>query len=157
MRFITCLAFFILLSGCAATTTNYYTSTVQSWRGSNAKSLIQVWGRPDTQIVNPNGSAIYVYKTQSYSNSSVQGSDPVGVNVSRTGKPIIVTTPTINNAGTRGSPQSLNCLAVFETDPKGIIISTEIRGKACYASPSFVNKMSNPNTLKGKKRLQVNN
>jgi hypothetical protein len=141
MRFIISLGLVILLTSCAGTTGNYYTSTVNSWRGGSAASLIAQWGTPDTKIVNPNGSVIYIYKTKSYDTASTSGSSPVGVNVSRTGRPVIVTP---NNANISRSALSIHCLAVFEADAKGKIYNTEVRGQGCYGSQNFVKTKGNP-------------
>lgn len=147
MRHIISLGLVILLTSCAGTTSNYYTSTVKSWRGGNAKSLVTQWGAPDTKIVNPNGSTIYIYKTQSYGTVSTTGSNPVGVNVSRTGRPVIVT-PDNNNTWPRNSSPSISCLAVFEADAKGKIYNTEVRGKSCYQSRNFMNSRGNPASMR---------
>lgn len=141
MRFIITLGLVILLSSCVGTTGNYYTSTVNSWRGGSASSLVSQWGTPDTKIVNPNGSTIYIYKTKSYGTPNTTGSNPVGVNVSRTGRPVIVTP---NNTNGSRSSLSINCLAVFEADAKGKIYNTEVRGKGCYGSQEFVKTKGNP-------------
>lgn len=139
MRLLISLALIIFLSACASTA-NYYTSTLNSWRGSHANALVKTWGTPDTKIVNPNGSMVFIYKTKSYATSRTQGSPNIGVNVSSTGRPVIVS-PT----GNKGLSRSLtiNCLAVFQVDKNGRISSTEVRGKGCYGDQHFAQKLSN--------------
>lgn len=140
MRFIISLGLVILLSGCAGTTGNYYTSTVKSWRGGNAASLVSQWGTPDTKIVNPNGSTIYVYKTRSASSDNAAASNQAGVNVSRTGRPVIVTS---NSGLWSGKSPTINCLAVFEANAQGKIYNTEVRGKGCYENRNFMSWKGN--------------
>lgn len=143
MRFIISAGLVILLSGCLSTTNNYYTSTMKSWRGGNIQTLAQQWGEPDTKIVNPNGSMIYIYKTQPQGLTTPPLPTPtaVGVNVSRTGRPVIVTPTT---PVTPLSPTGVSCLAIFEASPTGKIYNTEIRGQDCYGSLQFSSTMRSP-------------
>jgi hypothetical protein len=145
MRLIISLGLVILLSSCVGTTNNYYTSTIKSWRGGNTNALVQAWGTPDTKIVNPNGSTVYIYKTKGYAPTPATTTSPVGVNVSRTGRPVIVTSPAPTG---QPSTSSVGCIAVFEAAANGKIYNTEVRGKGCYANLDFVNTMSNPGTIK---------
>ncbi len=138
MRLLISLALIIFLSACASTA-NYYTSTLNSWRGSNANALVKTWGTPNTKIVNPNGTMVFVYKTKSYAAGRTQGSPAIGVNVSSAGRPVIVN-PTENKALSRNL--TITCLAVFQIDKNGRISSTEVRGKGCYGDQYFAQKLS---------------
>lgn len=130
-----------LLSGCMTTSSNHYTRTLQTWQGANVSTLTQQWGTPNTKIVNPNGQSVYVYRTQTYGTDNTPTPTAVGVNVSKTGRPIIVTP---QDPGSSKPKLSLTCLAIFEANEKGVITHTEVRGNGCYGSSQFANKMMNP-------------
>ena len=142
MRFIIGSGLIILLTSCAATMTNYYTPTVQSWRGGNINTLYQRWGRPDGRFTGPNGNVVYVYNTSNYRSNSAPSSPAIGVNFTPGGKAVVTATPNTNNWN-RG-PQSLTCSSTFMVNPKGVIIDTQVSGNNCYGSESFANRMRNP-------------
>jgi hypothetical protein len=143
MRFYTervsVLSTTLLLSSCAATTANYYTQTIQSWRGGNAQILIKRWGQPDQQLRKRGGGSVYLYRTQSY-NAYHSPVSPFGVPVSNNSRQ-----PNTNNVWNRGL-FSLTCSALFETNAKGVIVNTQIEDQRCYGNENFAKKYSNPGT-----------
>lgn len=143
MRFIICLGLLMLVSSCTTSTANYYTQTIHGWRGGNAKNLVQRWGTPDQRMTSPGGNTIYIYNTQSYRNFNAPSSPPVGVNYTSGGRPVIVPMNNSLNNWNRG-PMSISCSAIFEANPKGVIINTQIQGTGCYGSENFANTKSNP-------------
>lgn len=143
MRFINCIGLTILLSSCATTTTNYYTQTVQSWRGGSVYTLVKQWGRPDRTITSPNGNTLYVYQTQSYRNLNAPSSPSVGVNVSQSGRAIL-SNPSYNNMTWNRGAMSLTCMAAFEVGKNGKILDTQIQGTSCYGGESFAKRLTNP-------------
>ncbi len=142
MRIITCFGLSVLLSGCAASTVNYYTQTIDSWRGGSAKNLVQRWGLPDQKLIIPGGNTMYVYSTQSFRLTNPPASPPIGVNFSPNGRPVIVPMNGWQPNGGRG-PAPL-CWAIFEANPKGVIIRTQIQGAGCYGGENFAAAKSNP-------------
>jgi len=142
MRFLITGLFIILLLGCVSTTGNYYTQTIQSWRGGNANNLVQQWGMPDQKITNSSGHTYYVYKTESYRAYNAPATTPVGVNYSRGGRPVIMDLSNTNNTWNRG-PSSITCTAIFEADAKGKIISSTTKGQGCYGNQQFANTRMN--------------
>ena len=137
MRFvITALAAAILLSSCATSTTNYYTSSVQSWHGNTVRSLAQQWGRPDYQATSPSGKTTLAYKTESYSVYT----PPTGATV---GRPTIVVPQNTNNTWNRGS-LSISCTVIFEANKQGVITNSKIVGQNCYGGQNFAKKYANP-------------
>lgn len=147
MRFFMGLGLTILLSGCATSTTNYYTQTVAGWRGGNVKSLLKRWGMPDERIISPSGSVLYLYKTESYRTYNGPSSPAIGVNYSRGGRPVIVNTPNTNTTWDRGA-LSITCMAAFEVNPRGEIINTQVQGHGCYGGDNFMAKNGNPDIKK---------
>lgn len=136
IRTLLALSVAILLAGCATTTNNYYTSTVNGWRGSNVKALTQKWGMPNEKIQGPHGDTVYIYRTEGYRANVGQASPAVGVNFNGAGRPVIVTaTPTLNSPGSRGLV--LICTTIFMADAKGTITGAETRGSGCYGGESF--------------------
>ena len=138
------LSSLILLSSCATTTSNYYTQTVQSWRGGNVTTLITRWGRADSTITAGDGNTLLVYKTEGYRTYNTTASPAVGVNYSGSGKPVIVSTPNTNSSWSRGT-MSLTCSVGFEVDKHGTIVDTQVQGPGCYGGENFAAKMGNPN------------
>lgn len=132
-----------LLTSCATTNTNYYTQTVQSWRGGNAQLLTKSWGRPDRVLATPKGNTFYIYQTQSYRNMNAPASPSIAVNMSQTGRPTLTSEPYMNTTWNRGA-MSLTCVAGFEIARNGKIVNTRIEGSSCYSSESFAKRMSNP-------------
>ena len=132
----------ILLSSCATTTNNYYSSTVESWQGAKAKDLIKTWGSADIQATGPNGYTAYVYKTESYRANSTVGSPQIGVNFTPGGRPIIVSQPNLAPNGNRG--MGLVCTTLFTANPQGIITDTLVKGTGCYGGARFAEKYHYP-------------
>lgn len=142
MRHLSAFGLFILLAGCASSTTNYYTQTVQSWRGANMNDLVKRWGPADDRVSGPDGNAVYVYKTESYQAYNTPTSPSIGVNFGQHGTPVITNTTHTNNVWNRG--MGLACIAVFIATPQGKILDTRINGNGCYGSEDFAKRMANP-------------
>jgi len=133
----------LLLSSCT-NSANHYQQTIHSWRNGNVNTLLKRWGRPDEKTVNSNGNLTLVYYTRSYKRANGGPISPmVGVNVNKQGRPTITTIPNTSRSWSREST-SLNCMAVFETNAKGMIISTNVVGSGCYGSESFEKRLTNP-------------
>ncbi len=120
MRFIFGSVLIALLAACTTSMGNYYTQTVQSWRGGNINTLHHRWGRPDSRYSGPNRSVVYVYNTNIVSRTS----------------------SALNANGANRGPMSHTCSAVFTVDRSGTIIDTKVLGKNCYASAKFAQRMS---------------
>jgi hypothetical protein len=132
-----------LLAGCAATT-NYYTPTVESWRGGNVDTLVQRWGTPDVRSRTSDGNVAYLYQTASYHNNAGPSSPQIGVNYTPGGRPNIITQDT-NFAASRGGI-TYNCLTTFVANRQGKIVRVEEQGHGCYGNAGFANSKSNPNS-----------
>lgn len=137
MRFII-LGCAILLSSCATTTNNYYSSTIQTWQGASSQDLVKVWGQPDIKATGPNGYTAYVYKTEGYRANYTSPAPQIGVNFAEGGKPIIVSQPNLSPNINRGL--ALLCTTLFTTNSKGIIIESKSQGAGCYANSNLANK-----------------
>jgi hypothetical protein len=133
-----------LLAGCAASNAHYYQQAVQSWQGSSAQSLVKAWGRPDNRLATPAGNTVLVYQNQGYSAYNSTTSPAVGVNVSPTGRPVIVTSTAASNGAARGA--SLSCVTLFEVNNKGLITHVTTQGNGCYSNQSFAEKVAKPGT-----------
>lgn len=145
MRLLTCLGFSLLLAGCAASSSGYYTQSVQSWRGGNAKDLVKVWGTPNSTMADAGGGMVYVYKRQNFYNSNSIYAPSIGVN-SVTGTPVITAMPNVNTPWNRGL--SAYCLATFTANAEGQIVDTFIQGTNCYISESRAKALANPKSNK---------
>lgn len=143
MRFMI-LGLAILLSSCATTTNNYYSSTVKSWQGASAKDLVKAWGSADVQATGPNGYTAYVYKTESYRANNTVVSPQIGVNFTPGGRPILISHPNLAPNGNRG--MGLVCTTLFTANPQGIIIETSANGTGCYGGAQFAKKYRYPST-----------
>lgn len=137
MRFIISIGLAILLTSCAATTANYYTRTVESWRRGNVNTLYKRWGVPDARTTSLEGDTIYIYKSESYRHSSA------GMNGSQNGRSVI-STDNIATAGHRGT-LPVSCITAFIVNRNGIITGTEVKGNGCYGGENFVHAKANPN------------
>lgn len=131
----------ILLAGCATTTTNYYSSTINSWQGGKSNKLMSAWGQPDRRIEMRDGSSILIYKTTSYRTYSTTGSPAIGVNTSGP-NPVLVTQPNTNNA-LESRTLSLDCFATFEVNKQGTIVKTQYTNHGCYAGHTFADRLAN--------------
>src|SRR5579862_6679248 len=141
-KFLGIVGLVILLSACASTNTNYYTSSVQSWKGENVRALIARWGKPDYRVAVTNGHSLLSYHLQSYSAYIPPTSPEIGVNT-RGGRPVIVTEPTTNNTWNRGA-LSLTCNVLIEIDERGTIVRTKVVGNSCYGGTNFAEKYAKP-------------
>jgi hypothetical protein len=133
MRYLITFVCIILLSACGTMANSQYSTTVNSWNGASAASLMKAWGEPDQVIPGEHGTKFLVYKTTGYSAMGGQPSPSIGVNMSAKGRPVIVTIPNTNNAINRGA-LSLNCITIFEVNAKNIVIHTEYKGSGCRSS-----------------------
>lgn len=142
MRYLLLSIYISLLAACAQTT-NYYTPTVESWRGGNVNTLVERWGKPDARSMTKDGTIAYLYQTASYHNNAGPGSPQVGVNYITGGRPAIISQNT-NFAASRGGI-TYNCLTMFVANKQGKILRVEKQGQGCYGSANFANTKSNPN------------
>lgn len=140
--FIT-LFLLLFLTSCASTT-NHYTQMVASWRGGDARDLIERWGEPDNKLVASNGDSLYVYKTKSYKKKPNRIGSNIDVVLGDQDKPMIVAMPNINTTWNRGGT-SFSCIAAFKADKTGKIMGTQTYGSGCYLASS----MGNPNVERG--------
>lgn len=140
MRPVIVLGFAFLLTSCASTMSNYYTQTVDSWRGASANQLVKQWGTPDLRMAGPNHTTFYVYRTEGYRHYNQRTSPPVGVNYAG-GRPVIVIDQNTNpwNQGA----MVLTCAAGFEANAQGIIVNTQVKGNGCYGGDAFAQKYRN--------------
>lgn len=101
-----------------------------SFRGQNMSQLIQSWGTPNIKIINPNGTRVFIYKIVKSKTNTLPTSPSVGVNVSSTGRPVMIVQP---NSIMQGGQESLalTCIIQFEINKKGTIISTTKQGNGC--------------------------
>jgi hypothetical protein len=133
-----------LISGCATSTFNYYTGTVEGWRGGNVNTLVRQWGTPDNKTISRDGQTYYYYKTTSYRNTSQPTAPEVGVHYTPGSSPVIITNaPNTNMTWNRGT-MSMTCVAIFVANKKGVITDTKIQGRGCYGGESFASQKSNP-------------
>lgn len=109
---------------------NAFARDAYQWQGANINSLMKQWGAPDIHIKRKNGSSILIYHIETYrAGVPLQGSPAVGVNVSASGKPVIVTSPYPNP--TINQSVSLYCDIEFTANSQGVIISIKMRGSGC--------------------------
>lgn len=140
MRFMFWVGLTFSLMGCATSTVNHYTQTVQSWRGGKVDSLLEHWGTPDSKMITHQGNTVYVYKTESYRADTTQTGPVIGLSGNDSRPVSAVNT---NNTWNRGR-QSVSCNAIFVANAKGLIIETQIQGHGCYGGQHFADKRSNP-------------
>jgi hypothetical protein len=142
MRFfftLIALGFTLLLAGCD--TANYYTPTVQSWRGANINTLTKRWGRPDIIMPGPNNTTLYGYKSTSYHVYQEKASPSIGVN-NQGAHPVVVNLPTEASSG-RGYHPPLKCTTYFIVDRSGSVIGSQSQGNGCYRSANAARNFSN--------------
>lgn len=125
----------VVLAGCASNTTDYATG-VQGWQGQSLKTLEKQWGQPDVKVLSRSGNPVYIYKTTSYRSYPTSYSPQIGVNVSGK-RAVIVSDPNTNPSISRG-PQSITCSALFEANPAGTIVNTQVKGSGCYLKKSYL-------------------
>ena len=137
MRYALPLALIIVLSGCG-TTTNYYSETVQSWKGAKVAALTKQWGRPDNMVKTTNGNTIYVYKTESYKHYNGPTGPSTGISYTADGKPVVVTRTEMSTSFSR----DLTCNAIFTANSSGQIVGTQASSPTCYGGSGFRDRMS---------------
>lgn len=120
------IGFAILLYGCATTKTY---NDFANWQGRNIASLVKRWGTPDTKIISPDGDTVYFYKLQTSRTYRSQASPAIGVHVSSSGRPVIITPQ--NNVWDQRTTLSLTCTITFETNQQGIITHIQAQGNGC--------------------------
>lgn len=140
MRLILGFILIFILSSCASTT-NYYTPTVNSWRGANINTLLKTWGVPDNKLTGPAGNIVLVYNQQRFNTSMGATSPSVGVTFTPGGTPIMTTIPNTNFTATRG--MTAICTTLFVADAKGTITQIKSSGP-CYANARFQASRQNP-------------
>ncbi|EKD70336.1 MAG: hypothetical protein ACD_46C00566G0004 [uncultured bacterium] len=140
MRQVILLGLCLIITGCAGK--NYYTQTVQSWKGGSAKNLVSRWGSPDDSLQGAGGMTYYLYKTESYHTYNTPSSPSVGLNLSSDGRPVMTTAPNTNLTWNRD--MSLTCNVIFAINSQGTIVDTRIQGTTCYGSEGFAKRLSNP-------------
>jgi hypothetical protein len=144
MRLLVSLGLTSLLAGCAASSSGYYTQTVNSWRGGSVNNLLSTWGKPYSSMVVPGGNTVYVYKRQSFYHANATYSPSVGVSSRTNGTAVITALPNVNTP--LNSELSAYCLATFTANSKGQIIDTDIQGTNCYLSNSNAKALANPDS-----------
>lgn len=137
---VTSIAF--LLVGCA-TQANYYTQTVQSWRGGNINKLVNRWGRPDDRALTADGHIAYQYQTASYHHQASPHAPLAGMTIQGgQNRPAILNQNT-NFAASRGGI-TYNCQTTFISNRQGTILQVVEQGYGCYGNSHFASTHSNP-------------
>lgn len=111
--------------------------SIHSWVGKNESSLTEKWGIPDIKIQKENGGSQLIYKKVNTQTHTMQTSPSIGVNVSPTGNPIIISTPNPNPTW-NSQTLSLTCTIEFSVNRSGIITSAQMTGNGCdsrYLAP----------------------
>ncbi len=126
MRILILFSLLILLTSCA--TTNYYNHTINTWRGSNSKSLIASWGQPNQIIQSASGGSALIYTTQPTS-IGYNNYQNVVYAAGRRGRVIAAQVPT-------NQPQAnlVGCTTIFETNTQSIITGTRFFGGDCVGN-----------------------
>ncbi len=133
LRIIACLMTAATLISCATTPSSQdYAKTIASWRNKPASLLVQRWGKPDLRMPGPQQTTLYGYESPSYQSSMSSASPQIGVNVSQSGRPIIVSLPQMPEAGNRNA--NPHCFSIFLANERGLIIDTHVQGVSCYGS-----------------------
>lgn len=145
VRLLAYLATTLLLAGCAASSSGYYTQSIKSWRGGNIKELVKVWGNPYSTMTNLNGNTVYVYKRQSSYRANTNYSPSIGLSSRMGGVPVITSMPDVNAPWNHRLTSY--CLASFIANQQGLIIDTDIQGTNCYISQSNATALKNPKSV----------
>jgi hypothetical protein len=130
MRIFLTFCLMVMTLSCAATTSKHYTQIARNWRGTNVQNLLEEWGAPDIKVPRAEGTTVYIYKKVRTSAPSANPGPRIGVNVSATGRPIIVTSPGTNPAWGQDT-LSLTCVYTFIVNAKGIITQMQAKGSGC--------------------------
>jgi hypothetical protein len=141
MRWLT-LGCSLLLASCAASSSGYYTQSVQSWRGGNTRDLARVWGAPSEVLPGRNGHTLYIYKRQSVIAANPTFSPSIGISPQDRGATIIAATPNIHTPESRGLTAS--CVTTFTANPAGRIIDTSVEGIHCSNNRDDTQSLANP-------------
>jgi hypothetical protein len=115
----------MLLIGCSTQNSQHYTQSLDKWRGRDVNQLLAAFGTPNLKMPAAQGNTLYRYKIETYSSPGGPLSPQVGVNVSRSGRPVIVSATSTN--GNRGAI-ALNCYRNFLVNSQGIIVKAQSQG-----------------------------
>lgn len=140
------ILFMLLLSSCVIGSGNYYTQTVEGWRGGRVCALVDRWGIPYKKIMAANGATVYVYKTKSYHPTPSPVAIREDFSLGKNERPSIMSTPNVNSTWSRGD--SYSCISAFQANKAGVIVGTQTHGSGCYGSASFAETMGNPDLIK---------
>jgi hypothetical protein len=122
--------------------TNYYPQTVSSWQGANVKDLVARWGVPNISMTGPSGNKVLGYKSNSFGGNNPTTTPSFGVGYTSKGRPVIISQPNTGINFSRGP--GFSCVAIFEANSSGTIVSTQSQGNGCFGGKGFVQKMGNP-------------
>lgn len=123
MRFLPYLCFLCLL-GCSVP--KDYTSSIQNSRSSNVQEIYRQYGTPQQQIKLANGLTRLVYHTRSKV-SYAQTSPSIGVNLTREGRPAVITQPRTNyNWGM--SDGQVGCTVQYDINRRGDVMARKSYG-----------------------------
>ncbi len=150
MRLLISLGLSLLLAGCAASSSGYYTQSAQSWRGGSATDLINSWGKPTTTIKTADGKTVYTYRHESYESATTTYSPSIGVtNRGRSNSiPVMTAMPNANSPMNRGL--MTYCQITLTANAKGVIVATATEGNSCNNITRHDKALANP------KRHQAN-
>jgi hypothetical protein len=122
---ILCLFFVVLfLTGCARTN-NSNRSNFASWQSKSVDELTSQLGAPNNVTKAANGNIYYIYIVQQKPYIPPSSSPAVGVNVSASGKPVMI----VSQQATLET--MLTCIMKFEINARGLIVSKELTGDGC--------------------------
>ncbi|OGT36086.1 MAG: hypothetical protein A3F11_05600 [Gammaproteobacteria bacterium RIFCSPHIGHO2_12_FULL_37_14] len=124
MRYIILFGWLILLSNCSVTMP---THTRQIWVGKNMSTFINRYGQPDIKIATDQGNTVYFYTKSSYQYKKVFLSPPVSVNITSTGKPVMIVKPDIHE----GKMVVFTCKIMLNVNRQGVITGSQIQGENC--------------------------
>lgn len=141
MRWLT-LGCSLLLASCAASSSGYYTQSVQSWRGGNARDLARVWGAPSEVTPDRGGNTLYIYKRQGVIPTNPTYSPRIGISPQDRSAAIITATPNIHTPENPGLITS--CVTTFTANPQGSIIDTSVEGTHCSNNRDDAQSLANP-------------
>jgi hypothetical protein len=93
-------------------------------------------------MTGPTGNKILGYRSNTFGGNSPTTTAPVAVSYTSKGKPVIVSQPNTSINWSHGP--GFSCVAIFEADSTGTIVSTQSQGNGCFGGKGFVTKMGNP-------------
>src|SRR3990167_1191258 len=121
------LVWMILLTGCVLS--HHDATEQQNWRGKSVDALMEARGLPDEMIQTGHGSTLYIYRFINPLKTQSQTS-PMGVNVSRSGRVVIVP-PSSSYNMPANTVLPIWCAMVFEITGKGVIVNMRVEGNHC--------------------------